>query len=66
MTEGMKYCPDCAKEVDVGDFYLNRGKPEKYCKTHKMMRQKFDNSQKYAAPRNKIIPIPPRHTNSRI
>jgi len=50
-----KYCPDCKKEVDVKEFYRNRGNLEKYCKVHKMLRQKFENALKFNSPSFKKI-----------
>jgi hypothetical protein len=43
----VKYCPDCGKEIDVKEFYKNRNGVEKYCKVHKMLRQKFENALKF-------------------
>ena len=47
----LKYCPGCEKEISVDEFYKNRGKPEKYCKVHKMLRQKFENALKFNSPK---------------
>ena len=47
----VRYCPDCEKEISVDGFYLNRGKPEKYCKVHKMLRQSFTNALKFNSPK---------------
>ena len=55
MTEEKKYCPGCEKEIPVSEFYKNRNGLEKYCKVHKMLRQKFENAQKLKSPSFKKI-----------
>lgn len=57
LNEETKYCPDCEKEIPIDEFYLNRGKLERYCKVHKMIRQKFENAQKFLSPKKNVQPL---------